>query len=83
MGQAKQKDLRIQQLQEENRILKASLTLMDGESIWLGEAKNISGVLVRDLTIRVPIPAGWHVPHLQPHYDEYTKTVSIRLINNG
>jgi hypothetical protein len=84
MGQAKQKDLRIQELQEENRILKASLTIMDGECVYLGEAKNIAGVLVRDISIRVPVPAGWHVPpQAQPHYDQYTKTISIRLNNHG
>lgn len=83
MGQAKQKNLRIAELQEENRTLKASLALMDGELVLLSEAKNIAGVLVRDLTIKVPVPAGWHIPPMaQPHYDQYSKTVSIRLNNN-
>ena len=84
MGQAKQKDLRIQELQEENRNLKATLALMGGEGVLWGESKatSLPGVLVRDITIKVPIPAGWSVPqHAQPHYDKYSGTVSIRLQN--
>lgn len=82
MGQAKQKDFCIQELQNENRMLKASLALMDGESVLLSEAKNVGGMLVRDLTIKVPLPAGWHVfPFSPSHYDKHTGTISIRLKN--